>query len=256
LFAAFGDPENMVYGRNFDWEYSPAVLLFTAPPDGYASVSMVDITYLGLAGSQLGNLTDLPLSERKALLAAPYLPFDGMNERGLAVAMAAVPPGQVRTDPQKETVGSLGIIRKMLDEASDVAEAVSILQRYNIDFQGGPPLHYLLADASGQAVLVEYYQGQMHLIPNEMPWHQATNFLRSAVDNPAGECWRYDRISQELERSEGRLSAEKAIELLQSVSQEGTQWSIVYDLDGSQVHVVMGRAYDRVHTLRLDFLVK
>ncbi len=47
LFAAMGDPEDMLFGRNFDWDFSPALLLFTDPSDGYASVSMVDIAYLG-----------------------------------------------------------------------------------------------------------------------------------------------------------------------------------------------------------------
>ena len=49
LFAALGDPENRLFGRNFDWRYSPALLLFTDRPagGGYASVSMVDIAYLG-----------------------------------------------------------------------------------------------------------------------------------------------------------------------------------------------------------------
>ncbi len=37
LFAALADTKNRLYGRNFDWEYSPALLLFTQPPDGYAS---------------------------------------------------------------------------------------------------------------------------------------------------------------------------------------------------------------------------
>lgn len=46
LFAALGDGKDMFYGRNFDWRYGPALLLFTDPPDGYASVSMVDIDYL------------------------------------------------------------------------------------------------------------------------------------------------------------------------------------------------------------------
>ncbi len=41
LFAALGDTKNRLYGRNFDWEFSPALLLFTQPPDGYPSVSMV-----------------------------------------------------------------------------------------------------------------------------------------------------------------------------------------------------------------------
>jgi hypothetical protein len=35
LFAAFGDGKDMFYGRNFDWRYSPALLLFTDPPEGY-----------------------------------------------------------------------------------------------------------------------------------------------------------------------------------------------------------------------------
>jgi hypothetical protein len=34
LFAALGDEHNMLYGRNFDWEHSPALLLFTNEPGG------------------------------------------------------------------------------------------------------------------------------------------------------------------------------------------------------------------------------
>ncbi len=186
LFAALGEADNMLYGRNFDWEYSPALLLFTDPPEGYASVSMVDIAYFGFEGSKAGGLTDLPLARRRALLRAPLMPFDGMNERGLVVGMAAVPPGQMRPDPDKETIGSLMVIRKILDQAGDVDEAVAILQSYNIDMGGGPPLHYLIADPSGRSVLVEFYQGQLVLIPNERPWHMATNFLRASAGESAG----------------------------------------------------------------------
>jgi hypothetical protein len=99
LFAALGDPEQRLYGRNFDWSFSPALLLFTAPPDGYASVSLVDIEYLGYPGEQAKNLADLPLNARQGLLGAPVLPFDGMNELGLAVGMAAVPPVGMQADP-------------------------------------------------------------------------------------------------------------------------------------------------------------
>jgi len=139
LFAALGDADKPLYGRNFDWEYSPAVLLFTNPPDGHASVSMVDIAYLGFGAAKAEELTDSPLVERRGLLNAPFLPFDGMNERGLAVGMAAVPPGQMRPDPHKESIGSLMVIRRILDHASTVDEAVAMLQSYNIDMRGGPP---------------------------------------------------------------------------------------------------------------------
>jgi hypothetical protein len=253
LFAALGDADTMLYGRNFDWEYSPAVLLFTDPPDGYASVSMVDIAYLGFAGARAGTLTDLPLVERRALLDAPFLPFDGMNERGLVVGMAAVPPGQMQPDPDKETIGSLGVIRQMLDHASTVDEAVAILQSYNIDFVGGPPIHYLIAGPSGRSALVEFYQGEMVIIPNETDWHLATNFLRaSAGESAQGMCWRYDRISQRLEEVEGQMSVQDAVDLLEDVAQEGTQWSVVYEMSTGDVDVTMGRRYDDVHALHLS----
>jgi hypothetical protein len=35
LFAALGDEGNRLLGRNFDWNFSPALLLFTDPADGH-----------------------------------------------------------------------------------------------------------------------------------------------------------------------------------------------------------------------------
>lgn len=252
LFAALGDPSAMLFGRNFDWQFSPAVLLFTGPPDGYASVSMVDFAYFGFQGQQVHELDELPLSERQALLEAPLLPFDGMNEHGLAVGMAAVPPGNMPPDPHKETIDSILVIRLMLDRARTVDEALAILSAYNLDFAGGPPLHYLLADASGDGILVEFYQGEMHVLPNQRPWHQATNFLVSSTgDSPQDHCWRYDRINDRLASSQGRLTSQSAIDLLSQVAQDNTQWSVIYGLQSGQISVVMGRDYQNVHTFDL-----
>ncbi len=250
LFASFGDTQNMYFGRNFDWEYSPAVLLFTDPPGGYASVSMVDIAYLGFTEDQVNSLTELTLEERQPLLNAHYWPFDGMNEQGLAIGMAAVPPGQMPYDSDKKTIGSLGVMREILDTAGDIDQAVAVLENYNLDFQGGPALHYLIADSSGQAILVEFYQGQMNLIPNESPWHQATNYLRSAVEDPEGQCSRYDKISDEMTRVDGNLSAESGVNLLSDVSQNNTQWSILYHMNSAEIDVVIGRQFD--HPYRFD----
>jgi hypothetical protein len=253
LIAALGDATDMHYGRNFDWEYSPAVLLFTDPPDAYASVSMVDIAYLELGSAEASTLTELPLAERRALLQAPFLPFDGMNERGLAVGMAAVPPGDMQPDPNKETIDSLMVIRKMLDHAGNVDEAVAIVRRYNISMSGGPPLHYLMADPSGRAALVEFYQGKLVVLSNDKPWHLATNFVRSAVNgNAEGQCWRYDAISRQLAKTAGRLSAQETMRLLEDVSQKITQWSIVYGMSTGEVNVTMGRRYGDTHTFHLD----
>jgi uncharacterized protein YceK len=252
LFAALGDADHKLYGRNFDWEYSPALLLFTDPPDGYASVSMVDIAYFGFDGARAGTLLDLPLDERRSLLDAPFSPFDGMNEHGLVVGMAAVPSGQMRPDSDKETIGSLRVIREILDHARDVDEAVAILSSYNVDTEGGPPVHYLIADLSGRSALIEFYQGEMVVIPNETDWHVATNFLRASAGASAeGECWRYDRINQRLAEAQGQITTQEAIDLLADVSQESTQWSVVYGMNSGDVNVAMGQEYDDVHTLHL-----
>lgn len=247
LFAALGGEENRLYGRNFDWEFSPALLLFTDPPDGYASVSMVDIAYLGFDGA---DLTSHPIKERTGLLDAPFLPFDGMNEMGIAVGMAAVPDGGMLPDPQKETIGELMVIREMLDHAATVDEAVQIAGAYNIDMSE-VPIHYLIADASGEAALVEFYRGEMRVFRNQDLWLHATNFLRAAYEDPAGACGRYDLVHDRLTETGGRLTVADAMGLLEDVSQAGTQWSVVYDMTAGAVHIAMGKDYETIHTLGL-----
>jgi len=256
LFAALGDPGGRLFGRNFDWRYSPALLLFSDRPaaGGYASVSMVDIAYLGFDDRSV-DLTTLPLAERRGLLDAPSWPFDGMNEAGVAVGMAAVPSADARHDPGKPTVDSLEVMRAILDRAGSLDEAVAILKQYNIDWEGGPPLHYLVADRSGRAALVEFVGGQIIVLPNAGPWHAATNFTRSALaGDAAGQCQRYDTLVRRLTATGGALSPRAALDLLQAVAQteSATQWSVVYDMSTGQVDVVMGRMYSQLHAFRLE----
>lgn len=255
LFAALGDPANGLFGRNFDWGYSPALVLFTDPPDGYSSVSMVDLTYL-VDNRDFQRLTEMPLDDRKALLEAPWLPFDGMNEAGVAIGMAAVPAGHASPDPDKETIGSIQVVREVLDYAGNVAEAKTIFQKYNLEWGSAPTMHYLVADRTGQAVLIEDSGEEQVMIPNQDPWHLATNFLvDQAGDNPEGRCWRYKRISSRLAEVEGRLSVAESIVLLSQVSQNNqsasTQWSVVYSLHTGEMQLVLGRQYTESHSFSL-----
>jgi hypothetical protein len=104
----------------------------------------------------------------------------------------------------------------------------------------------MVADWEGNAFLVEFVDGEIKVIPNTNPWHQATNFtVAQASEHALGRCWRYDVLSRELNKTSGRLSPEQALALLASVAQESTQWSVVYDLSSGGVLVAMGRQYDR-----------
>jgi len=253
LFAALGNEEDRFFGRNFDWHFSPALLLFTDPPDGYAAVSMVDIEYLGFEGDRSRNLTELSLSELRSLLVAPFLPFDGMNEGGLAVGMAAVPAEEMPHDPQKRTIDQLEVIREVLDHAGTVDEAIDIFDNYNIDM-GTVPIHYMIASASGDSAVVEFYKGEMVVFRSKAPWQAATNFLLASTNgHEQGQCWRYDLISQRLEGLDGKASSEDAFRLLEDVSQDITQWSIVYHMTSGNVNIVMGQNYSGIiHTFQLE----
>ena len=256
LFAALGNEENRLLGRNFDWQFSPALLLFTDPPNGFASVSMVNLTFLGISPAAVKSLTDLPVGERTALLSAPSMPFDGMNEYGLAVAMAAVPDAYqdaASYDPLKPSIGSIGIIREILDHARNIDEAAALFDQYNITFRGGPPIHYLIADARGKAVLVEFYQGKMLILPNEAPWHLATNHLRCIAQGDGG-CQRYHILSERLAAASGQLDAKTALQLLAEVAQGSTQWSVAYNMTSGDVSVVIGQSYNTVFPFHLNIL--
>lgn len=244
LFYAAGDAQNRLYGRNFDWQHSPSLLLFTSPAAGYASVSMVDLDYILPAGVDPNALDELSQDQLDWLFQAPYLPFDGMNEKGLTIGMAAVAEQPDIINPAKETVGSLWIMRAILDGAATTDEAVAIMQAYNITWDGGPTLHYLIADATGKAVLIEFDQGEMHILPNTQPFHLATNHLRhtTADQSDAAGCWRYKSLYQTLDVNAGVLDVTSAFSSLRKVAQENTQWSVVYHAATGEVLVSMGNS--------------
>ncbi len=250
-FVALSEKGDLIFGRNFDWYLHPALFLFTNPPTAYASVSMVDISYLGY------DEEEPSWADRGALLDAPYFPFDGMNEYGLAVGIMAVPYADGADDPHKVTIGSLHAVRLMLDYAKDVDEAISLLQNYNVEFAGGPPLHYLISDLSGNSAVIEFTVGKVSVIRNSEPSQVATNFAISGTlpEDRGSLCWRCRTAYEALEQANGNISPEEAMTLLEDVSQSGdfpTIWSIVYNMTSGDIQVVVGREYGEVYQFRLD----
>jgi hypothetical protein len=256
LFAALAENGEKLYGRNFDWQYSPSVLVYTDPPDGYASVGMVNLFFLRIDEKAAGVLDRIPVVARTGLLSAPSMTMDGMNEYGLTIGMALVTDGMIGDptyDPALPTLGPLGIIRQMLDHARDVDEAVNIFKQYNIDFVGAIPIHYLLADPSGKAVLLEFHQHQLYELENPNPWHMATNHLRCIATGDGG-CWRYNTLLMRMIKTRGQFDPTSAMQLLEDVKVPGTEWSVVYEMDTGDVNVVIGQEYDVVHLFHLDLV--
>ena len=245
-FAAIGEGSDPLFGRNFDFPENPALLLYTDPPDGYASVSMVDLGYFGYGMDRLPD----PEGDLEDLRMTPFLPFDGMNEHGLAVGMAAIPHAEPPHDPGKGTIGEIQVIRLLLDRARDVDEALMLLGEYNVAMTD-PHIHYIIADRSGRSAIVEFVDGEMVVLRDDEPWQVITNFIVNDSGAPdIAPCSRYRSAYGGLREAGGAVSMEEAMDLLEGSSQQSTIWSTVYNLETGELRVAMGRSYERVHSLR------
>jgi hypothetical protein len=238
-FSAIAASGNRVMGRNYDWQDHPVLVLITKPVGGYASISVVDISFLGYS-----SVND-PLRNPARLVDAPSLPCDGMNERGLAVGMMAVDEAKSASDPGMPVIGALGLVRVLLDKAATLEEALALMGKYQVVFEGGPPIHYFVADRSGASAVVEYFKGQFRVFRAERPWQVSTNFIFAKtpeVVRPA-LCWRYGRAADRLSKTDGRLDATGVFGLLEAVSEPSTGWSSSYDLTRTRLELALGRRY-------------
>ena len=249
-FSAVSPAGEPLLARNFDWYDHIALLVYTDPPDGWASVSMVDLTYVGFVPDNASE------ENLRKLLRVPYWPFDGINEHGVAIGMMAVPHAEGGHDPGKPTIGSLDAIRLVLDYAQDVDEAVSLLDRYNIDFAGGPPVHYLVSDPTPRSVVIEFLDNEMIVIPSDAAWQVATNFVMTGYPfgDPPSDCWRYNLVYNALKEKNGAVTSDGAMDLLEDCSQPITMWSVVYGGEDGTVSVTAGRKYSSVHRFTLEGL--
>ncbi len=246
-FSASGNGSNPLFGRNFDFPSNPVLLLFTNPSDGYASVSMVDLGYFGYSMGRLPK----PDGDLENLRMTPYLPFDGMNEQGLAVGMAAIPSAEPPYDPGRVTIGEIQVIRLLLDRAGGVEEAIELLGGYNVEMTD-PPIHYMLADRTGRSAIVEFVGGEMKVIRGGEPWQVMTNFIVQGSGAPmAVSCSRYLSVYNGLRNTDGSIGMAEALSLLEGSSQPSTIWSCVYNLETGDILISMGRKYDNALSFQL-----
>jgi choloylglycine hydrolase len=177
-----------------------------------------------------------------------------MNERGLAVGMMAVDHSEGELDPRNGTLDSLQLIRLLLDYAGTVEEALDLMHKYNVDFGQGPAIHYLIADAEGDSVIVEYLNGKLRMIHSRVPWQISTNFLFSETPIEAAHsaCWRYETADLALSSTAGIVTPQEAMAILERVSQTGTIWSLIYNQTSGQILVSTGRDFQKTYPFQLE----
>ncbi|MCM1118512.1 MAG: linear amide C-N hydrolase [bacterium] len=251
-FVVKNEQDEILYGRNFDYGYySPTLQVFTNPKNGYASVSTVNLSFIGYSE---GNLPEGSVFNKFLTLAAPYLPCDGINEKGVAIASLSVPEVEPPYDSNKVTLNSTTATRLVLDKAATVEEAVELLRNYNIYFSEDIGCHYLIADASGHSVIVEYYDNELQIVETDSNYQIASNFIAYNGVNIGGggtEFKRYDTVEKEILDNNGVLNEDNAVSLLAEVGVrdgdiDNLQWSVVYNLTKGEVRFFSHRNTDNV----------
>ena len=246
-------------GRNFGLGGSDTLCLYTHPKDGYASISSVSTDMVSTVSTDMiavgaGNdYATTSLIGRAALLCAPYMGVDGMNEKGLTCALLDLDAGETHLDNGKPDLTVTMAIRLLLDRAASVDEAVELLSQYDIHTAHGFTQHIYIADASGNASVVEWHKNEMKVVNSPI----CTNFRMSAKGlkgDYSGQCERFDLLDESL-KQQPENTAEDAMELLKKVKQEYpetniyTEWSVVFHLTDFTVDYAVNMDYDNVYHL-------
>lgn len=130
--------------------------------------------------------------------------------------------------------------------AATTAEAVELLQQYDMFATSGRDYHFYITDAAGDGCVIEYDCDDPARPMVVTPSQQVTNFFvkykENVLPNQKNGIYghgreRYDAIEEVLDSNAGAITPDIAWQALQAASQEpnpkdvtsNTQWSILYD---------------------------
>lgn len=243
LFAASAPDGSALVARNFDWDPGPASVMESTLSSGRQTLAVTDLRYSGIESE-----SDLDDQTKAAGLGrAEAYAFDGINDAGVFIGLAADYQAEPNVASGRKWIGGLSIQRMVLDHAESLEDALDLFDDHNVDFTGGPGLHYLLADRSGAKAVVEFDAGTMQVIrpPQGQPWMCLENFHMSTTpaDQRSGQR-RYSTCADTLSSAEGKVSVDEAVGLLDDVRQSHTQWQSVYDLSKGTLRVIAEKSHD------------
>lgn len=232
------------FARNYDWGLELGVL--TVNNRGVAKTAL---SFENPASwvSRYGSVTFNQYGRE--------LPNDGMNEAGLVVAVMWLNASRYPTPDERPSVGSAQWVQYQLDTAATVADVLASDDAIRISPNGGGMVHYLVADAAGNAAVVEWIDGERVVhTGDDLAVKALTNdtYERSLAylakqggvdaDKPMpGSRMSLDRFARAAvaaDRAEaaGDWSDGEAFAALASVAQgDRTKWSIVYDARAKSV---------------------
>ncbi len=253
LFSASSEG-SVIMGRNWDNQNVGSIIIsLYNPEEGYSSVSFTRSISLGFGHKDLEPFTSGDYG--KKLLAAPFYAFDGINDQGLAVGVAGVNQVTLQPNPDKELVYVPFLVRKILDQARNVEEAVALVEKY-IPFDldaSSLNAHYFVVDASGKSVVLEYTGDRWERTFGGKNWQVMTTRPVFNVQDEIlrSKCWRYRSLCENLEGSKGVVDWQSGLRFLQDAAQTGTTWSVVYSPSERDLFFSVYQEWDKVYYFRM-----
>lgn len=162
------------FARNFDLDDAPVMVVRTKPKNAYESISVVDPGLLGIKSNEMNQTM-----ARLMTLVAPYIPLDGLNEKGLSAAVLELDGPTTNQQTDKPGINTSVAIRMILDKAKTTDEAVKLLEKYDMHSSAKATYHFQIADRQGKSVIVEYINNKMQVLPADKSYQVATNFYLS-----------------------------------------------------------------------------
>ena len=253
---------SVLMGRNYDFKNDTSALLVRCnPKDGYASVAFAALDNVSANAPE-------SLAQKMACLTAPFICLDGMNEKGVSIAVLTLDSQPTVQSSGKPTIATSMAIRLVLDKAATTQEAVDLLKGYDMIAANGRDYHFYSTDASGDGRVVEYDCDNPDRPLVDTPSRAVTNFFVMYKDqvlpNQHNDAYghgreRYDSIEAILDANVGAYTRQNGWEALKAASQlpkEGdvtsnTQWSILYDDTHLTAEMALRRDWD--HLIWYDF---
>ncbi len=261
-FTWKADDGTVMMGRNYDFRYNTsAMLVYCAPKDGYKSVAFSALDNIK------ANEADGSIRSKMTCLTALLTCLDGMNEKGVSIAVLTLDCEPTRQDNGKPNICTSLAIRLVLDRAATTEEAVQLLKQYDMLATAGRDYHFYITDASGDGRVVEWDCDSQTREMVVTPTRTVTNFFiihRDKVIEEKGKNGIYGHGLDRFLKIEGVFDAARAKnkavawDALRIASQEpndedvtsNTQWSIVFHNTDQTLEFVFHKNWNDV--LRYD----
>lgn len=229
----------ILLGKNFDWTFDKGILIKNLRNTN----KIAYFTHKGQPATWTSKYGSLTFNQN-----GKDMPYGGMNEKGLVVEMLWLEETRFNLTGKNNYVNELEWIQYQLDNFQTVAEVVASIEQIKIYPIKGK-IHYILADASGKSVIIEYLDGKANIYEKETNECQAitNNTVKysekfkyevgNAPKKNTSEIYRYHVLENQITKlsAADSFSEKTAFQMLRRVTiPKGdfkTVWSIVYNIE-------------------------